>query len=89
MPLYVYNCLDCKGEFSIRHSYKAQGIICSLCGSDKIHKNLSHKFAVSKITKEKVSDKIGTEVNKAIQDGKQELNKYKKRKKNRVFKQKS
>ena len=88
MPLYVYNCLKCKGEFSIRHSYKAKGILCSICGSNKIQKNLSHQSAVSKVIKPNVNEQIGAEVKKAIQDGKQELNDYKKKQSNRVYKKK-
>jgi len=88
MPLYAYNCLECKGEFSIRHSYKADGIVCSLCGSNNIQKNLSYQSVVSKVAKQKVNDKTGTEVKKAIQDGKQELNDYKKKQSNRVYKKK-
>jgi len=88
MPLYAYNCSECKGEFSIRHSYKAEGIVCSICGSTNIQKNLSYQSAVSKVTKQKVNDKTGTEVKKAIQDGKQELNDYKKKQSNRVYKKK-
>tara|TARA_B100001113_G_C21069581_1_gene604951 strand:+ start:992 stop:1258 length:267 start_codon:yes stop_codon:yes gene_type:complete len=88
MPLYAYNCSECKGEFSIRHSYKAKDIVCSICGSDKIQKNLSYQSVVSKVTKQKVNEKTGTEVKKAIQDGKQELSEYKKKQSNRVYKKK-
>lgn len=88
MPLYSYDCLECKGSFSARHSYKAEGIVCVLCGSGNIQKNLSSTLTVTKKEKTVGNKKVGHEVNKAIQDGKQELNDYKRKRKNRVFKNK-
>jgi putative FmdB family regulatory protein len=87
MPLYLYDCLECKEQMNIRHSYKEINVRCILCGSQNIQKNLS---TVLKVTKKEISgqEKAGTEVNKAIEEGKKTLEEYKKKQKKRIHKQK-
>ena len=87
MPLYVYDCLTCQEQINIRHSYGATGIKCTKCGSLDIKKNLSQVLQVTKkVTVDK--EKTGTEVNKAIEEGKKTLEEYKKKQKKRIHKQK-
>ncbi len=84
MPLYAYDCLECKLTFEIRHSYGAKNILCDICKSPDIIKNLSSSAHTAiKITD--IKNKAGDEVKKAIESGKHELEEYKKTKKDRVY----
>ena len=85
MPLYSYDCLDCKKAFNIRHSYKDTDIECVHCQSKKVKKNLS---SVLRATKKCYNEekKVGTEVQSAIEDGKNELKRYKKNLSKKVYK---
>ena len=87
MPLYAYDCPDCEKQITIRHSYKDKDVKCTVCGSANIKKNLS---GVLQLTKKcyNIKEKTGNEVNKAIREGKEELESYKKERKNRVYKKK-
>ena len=84
MPLYAYDCTECKLQFSIRHSYAAKGILCTACKSTNIKKNLSQALQTTKITYNNMK-KVGSHVQEAIQDNKKELNNYKKKQKNREY----
>ena len=85
MPLYSYDCLECKKNFNIRHSYNTTNIVCTLCQSVKIKKNLSK---VLRSPKKCYTDKeqTGTQVIKAIEEGREELKKYQKQQQNRIHK---
>jgi len=87
MPLYAYDCSDCEASINIRHPYGAKDVVCTECNSPNIKKNLS---GVLQLTKKcyNIKDKVGNEVNKAIKEGKKELDNYKKQRKNRVYKDK-
>jgi len=87
MPLYAYNCLKCEAKISIRHSYKAKDIKCIECGSKNIKKNLSNVLQVTKKCYN-IKEPIGSQVKKAIEDGKLELETQKKQKQKRVYKNK-
>lgn len=86
MPKYDYYCSECETQFELRHSYKFKGVRCIKCDSTKVNKILS---SVSKVVKKTVSNQsspVGEEVNKAISDGQQELEKTKKGLKGKVYK---
>tara|TARA_R100000388_G_C7228736_1_gene153355 strand:+ start:145 stop:411 length:267 start_codon:yes stop_codon:yes gene_type:complete len=87
MPLYLYDCQSCKKQFEIRHSYGEKDIKCSFCNSINIKKNLS---GVLQVTKKcyNIKEKTGSQVKKAIEEGKEELEQFKKTKKNRIIKTK-
>jgi putative FmdB family regulatory protein len=87
MPLYNYNCLDCEEQVDIRHAYKAINVRCIKCDSQNIKKNLS---SVLQVTKKcyNIKEQTGSQVKKAIDDGKQELKDFKKNQKNRIYKKK-
>ena len=87
MPLYAYNCLECKELFTIRHSYKAEGVKCIKCKSENIKKNLSDVLQRSKKCYN-IKEATGNKVHEAIKEGKEELTTYKKERKNRVYKEK-
>tara|TARA_R110002020_G_scaffold426963_1_gene636314 strand:+ start:69 stop:332 length:264 start_codon:yes stop_codon:yes gene_type:complete len=87
MPLYCYDCLSCRQVFNVRHSYKQQGISCPACGSLEISKNLSEAIRIPK-KNIYVQQKDGTMVKEAIEDGKQELENYKKERTNKVYQEK-
>jgi putative FmdB family regulatory protein len=87
MPLYIYDCQDCKKQVEIRHNYNAKGVQCPRCNSLNIKKNLS---GVLQLTKKcyNIKEQTGSQVKKAIDEGKQELQDYKKKQSNRVYKKK-
>jgi len=87
MPLYVYNCLDCKEQISIRHAYNAKGVECINCKSHNIKKNLSSVLQVTKKCYNN-KEKTGSQVQKAIEEGKQDLKVYKDKQSKRVYKKK-
>jgi putative FmdB family regulatory protein len=43
MPIYEYQCLDCKNVFEkiLSSSGSTESIICSSCGSGKVQKKIS------------------------------------------------
>tara|TARA_R110000868_G_scaffold97891_1_gene269382 strand:- start:1384 stop:1647 length:264 start_codon:yes stop_codon:yes gene_type:complete len=84
MPLYAYNCLGCKKPFNIRHAYNATDVVCISCNSQNIKKNLS---GVLQVTKKCYNNKeqTGSQVQKAIEEGKKELNDYKKKQQEKVY----
>jgi len=87
MPLYLYDCASCEQQFEVRHSYGSKDVTCTLCGSEDIKRNLSNSFTVAKKNNFNKS-KVGDEVIKAIEEGKQDLDSYKKKRKKRVHKEK-
>jgi putative FmdB family regulatory protein len=87
MPLYSYDCKNCDKQFELRHGYGAKDISCLYCGSLDIQKNLSNVLQVTKKCYN-INNKAGNQVKKAIEDGKQELEDFKKKQKNRVYKKK-
>jgi len=87
MPLYVYDCLECAAQINIRHAYGAKNIKCSECGSENIKKNLSNVLQVTKKCYN-IKEPIGSQVKKAIEDGKKELETHKKKQQKRVYKKK-
>ena len=78
MPLYQYTCGDCDKIFEIRHRYTDTGIVCKFCQSKNIKKFLGNK---SLVTSRRVQDKekIGSEVIRAIEEGRADLEKTKKK----------
>ena len=79
MPLYQYICNECSERFEIRHKYGDKNISCMSCGSSSIVKYLGTKTNV--FTKAKPNcknSKIGQEVQKAIEENKQELHRARK-----------
>jgi DNA-directed RNA polymerase subunit RPC12/RpoP len=87
MPEYVYDCENCKLQSHIRHAYRATGIVCLHCGSDKMIKNLSTPFQQG-VKAHNQSTKIGDDVKKAIVENSDELKQVKKKISNRVYKSK-
>ncbi len=85
MPLYSYDCLGCKEKVDIRHSYKEKNIHCPKCNSTNIKKNLSKVLQLAKKCYN-IKEQVGTEVHKAIEDGRQEVQSFKKNQKKRVYK---
>ena len=87
MPLYVYDCLGCKKKLNIRHSYKDKNIKCTECGSENLKKNLSN---VLQVTRKCYNNKeeTGSQVKKAIKDGKKDLEIYKNKQQKRIYRKK-
>ena len=87
MPLYIYDCTDCKKQVKLRHSYNEKNIQCPVCNSLNIKKNLS---SVLQVTKKcyNIKEKVGSQVKKAIDEGKQELQDFKKKQSKRIYKKK-
>ena len=87
MPLYTYNCLGCKKKLNIRHSYKAENIKCTECGSENLKKDLSNVLQVAKNCYN-YKEKIGNQVKKAIKNGKKDIEVYKKKQQKRIYRKK-
>jgi len=85
MPLYLYDCLECKKQSQIRHSYKDKDISCLECGSKNIKKNLSSILQTVKKT-DGGKEKAGSKVLEAIEEGREELKNYKSKISKRVYK---
>tara|TARA_R110000823_G_C15952304_1_gene502117 strand:+ start:17518 stop:17781 length:264 start_codon:yes stop_codon:yes gene_type:complete len=84
MPLYSYDCLECKVSVNIRHSYAEKDVYCPKCDSKNIKKNLSKVLQATKKCYN-IKEQAGIEVRKAIEGGKQELNDYKKKQQKKVY----
>tara|TARA_R110000744_G_scaffold13677_6_gene39575 strand:- start:5607 stop:5870 length:264 start_codon:yes stop_codon:yes gene_type:complete len=87
MPLYTYDCLSCKKMFDIRHSYNAKKVRCILCESENIKKNLSDVLRGTKRCYNS-EEKVGSQVKKAIDEGKEGLKEYKEMQKSKVYSKK-
>ncbi len=86
MPLYTYRCDTCNDTFEKRHAYKATGILCESCGSDKISKILSLAQRSNLDKKNYNNKKVGSEVIKAIEETKKEIDITKSQKSQRIYK---
>jgi putative FmdB family regulatory protein len=84
MPLYNYTCSDCGEVFDLRHPYAEKNIQCVVCKSENIKKNLSKVLRVTKKCYNN-KEKVGSKVVEAIEDGREELKKYKNIQKNKVY----
>jgi len=85
MPLYSYQCLDCKIMFEARHSYKDKLTHCVECSSKRIQKYLG--TPLRKVTKNKnQKTNTGDLVDQTIVETKHEIRKDKRKLSQRVFK---
>ena len=85
MPLYSYDCLDCKLNVDIRHAYGDKNVQCPSCKSENLKKNLSKVLQTVKKCYN-IKDQPGTEVHKAIEEGRQEVQSFKEKQKKRIYK---
>jgi putative FmdB family regulatory protein len=88
MPLYMYVCEECQQKFETRHSYRDVLRECILCGSTSVKKDLSSVITKPKINNKSDKKTTGSEVIKAIEEGKEELSSLKKDKTGRVYRKK-
>ena len=85
MPRYVYRCNTCEEEFTVIHSINERLQKCQIC--EEVGSLKKVYTTIRKTTnKKKQQSKIGTVVNKYIEDTKKEVNEEKKRLKNEEFK---
>ena len=81
MPLYVYKCGACGGEFPVMHSMRVTVSVCTLC---KVEDNLSRipqmvSFGKTEFTESKKTGEVVKEhIEEARQDVKEEKEKLKK-----------
>lgn len=85
MPRYIYDCLECKVQFETQHSYKFKDTVCPSCGSPKVNKNLSKVVNVKRQPQEG-NKSVGSEVNEAIGNNKEELETMRKKLQGKVYK---
>lgn len=87
MPLYSYRCKECEKIIDIRHSYKEQiSLDCLHCSSqNSLIKNLSAPVKMVTVKKELPKGSAGVLVNKAITDGRQDIENQQKDLKSRQF----
>ena len=76
MPLYCYECKDCKTRFEKWHSMSHEEQSCESCGSSSIFKipSLSGPFLKEKF----INNTPGRIVDQYIEDAKKEIKKEKK-----------
>ena len=76
MPLYVYQCGACGGQFNSMHSIQVSVTVCSLCG---VEDNLSRIPQMISFGKKKSTDdkKVGDVVKEHIEETKEEVAKEK------------
>ena len=72
MPRYVYDCSECEKQFETQHSYKFKGTVCKFCESPSVNKNLSKVVNVKRLPQGK-NKSVGSEVNEAIGENREEL----------------
>ena len=88
MPLYMYMCDACHQKFETRHSYKDVLKNCILCASTSIRKDLSSVVVRPKLNNTIDKKTTGSEVIKAIEEGKEDLSSLRKDKTGRVYNKK-
>ena len=76
MPLYAYECDACKSAFESRHSVKETLEKCTLCGASQMLRRIPFVPVIVKKNKG-VKAKTGELVNKAIEEGREEMKKEK------------
>ena len=75
MPIYVYECLDCLGEWKESHGMTEAIEECYWCHSGNFHRKPSQFANLTKITKQK--RKIGDLTKEFIENSKEVLKNHK------------
>lgn len=78
MPLYVYECDDCNHKFEIRHGMFFEDQRCVKCHSEHVFKVPSIGEA-ARSAEPGADPKVGSVVNKYIEDTKSDIKKEKKK----------
>ena len=81
MPKYLYRCSNCDEQLFVVHAISEKVADCDICNSLGTLKKLPPSFTLSKEVKEE--KKIGDEVEAAIRNFKDDLDKDKSELKNR------
>ena len=76
MPIYLYECLDCLGEWKESHSMTEDVEECFWCSSRNVHRVPSTFTNLAKKTE--VKRKIGDLTNEFIENSKDDLKNQKK-----------
>ena len=76
MPIYVYQCTDCLGEWKESHGMTEDAESCAWCDSQNIHRVPSNFVNLSK--KLDVKRKVGDLTNEFIEESKESLQNQKK-----------
>ena len=76
MPIYVYECLDCLGEWKESHGMTEDVEECFWCDSRNVHRKPSEFTNLSKKTLH--NRKVGDLTNEFIESSKEDLKKHKK-----------
>tara|TARA_R110000824_G_scaffold67377_5_gene174502 strand:+ start:26043 stop:26294 length:252 start_codon:yes stop_codon:yes gene_type:complete len=76
MPIYVYACDDCFGEWKESHGMTEEVDNCHWCESGNIYRKPSAFVNLSKQFKQKL--KVGSHVKEFIEDSRKELEQQKK-----------
>ena len=74
MPVYIYHCYECEGEFKIRHGMKETCDECDWCGSPNLVRVPSNFSTLSGFQKE---SKAGDLVKDFIKDSHDDLKQQK------------
>jgi len=76
MPIYVYECYDCKEDFKVSHSMHEDWGKCDICESANIARKPTFFTNLSKSATEK--QKVGDLTKEFINDSKEDLKRQKK-----------
>tara|TARA_R100001082_G_C4294744_1_gene129753 strand:+ start:421 stop:678 length:258 start_codon:yes stop_codon:yes gene_type:complete len=71
MPIYVYECGDCKTDFKVSHGMTETHDECNVCGSTNLRRVPSMFVNLSKRSDKK--QKVGTLTKDFITDAKEDL----------------
>jgi len=77
MPIYVYECLDCLGEWKESHGMTEDIEDCFWCDSHNVHRVPSSFTNLSK--KMEAKRKVGDLTNEFIENSKKDLHQHKKK----------
>tara|TARA_R110002020_G_scaffold151975_1_gene329449 strand:+ start:36 stop:284 length:249 start_codon:yes stop_codon:yes gene_type:complete len=75
MPIYIYACSDCGGEWKESHSMHEEIEECSWCESANIYRKPSLFCNLSKQKERK--QKVGSQVRESIEDSRKDLEQQK------------
>ena len=75
MPIYVYQCEDCLGEWKENHGMTEKVDDCFWCDSQNVHRKPSAFSNLSKKVEQK--EKVGNLTNEFIENSKEDLQRQK------------
>ena len=85
MPRYSYKCLECDHRHDVMHSYSVKLTDCNVCQASGSLQKLLNNFT-TKIERYEQNEKVGSIVERNIEDLKRELKEEKEKLSSREYK---